>query len=139
MSRPTPTRYYPFQDFLSFRPLQFASWLSIEQKKRIDLELTRSETSISVTYIHFSSPIRGTKLIETRYRCWNDICQPFFNLLVVQLNSLPLLFFFFFFLCAREKKKREEKKRNDRLTSWAVRCAISDRADRFDVAEIYNR
>lgn len=116
MSRPTPTRYYPFQDFLSFRPLQFASWLSIEQKKRIDLELTRSETSISVTYIHFSSPIRGTKLIETRYRRWNDICQPFFNLLVVQLNSLTptaaLLLLLLFMRSRKKEKRREEKERS---------------------------
>lgn len=116
MSRPTPTRYYPFQDFLSFRPLQFASWLSIEQKKRIDLELTRSETSISVTYFHFSSPIRGTKLIETRYRRWNDICQPFFNLLVVQLNSLTptaaLLLLLLFMRSRKKEKRREEKERS---------------------------
>lgn len=116
MSRPTPTRYYPFQDFLSFRPLQFASWLSIEQKKRIDLELTRSETSISVTYFHFSSPIRATKLIETRYRRWNDICQPFFNLLVVQLNSLTptaaLLLLLLFMRSRKKEKRREEKERS---------------------------
>lgn len=62
-----PTSLLPFQDFLSFQPFQFASRLSIEEKKRIDLELTRLETSISVTF-HFSSPIRGIKLIETRYR-----------------------------------------------------------------------
>lgn len=62
-----PTSLLPFQDFLSFQPFQFASRLSIKEKKRIDLELTRLETSISVTF-HFSSPIRGIKLIETRYR-----------------------------------------------------------------------
>lgn len=62
-----PTSLLPFQDFLSFQPFQFASRLSIEEKKWIDLELTRLETSISVTF-HFSSPIRGIKLIETRYR-----------------------------------------------------------------------